>query len=401
MSLSIEYGFLIASLCYMWIISNISRGLGKMFDNNKGFDAPGFFRFFIRSNVPYVTTIANFMEESLTYISPAFGTARVASNLLNNNAEEASKNATKVMIGQVFTQGALYMIASGVLSGAVDWEDDEKTNIMYDVMPPNSINITALKRLMNGGDPTPQEGDVYKSYQTFGVLGSIMGAYAQSMTREAAQDAIGNPTKGINILKRFLGMENASLISYMMDQSFMQGLNGMLEVITESDPEKLEMAMERYAESLSKAYSAMAIPNFFSGANMATREFLPDKRDQDLTDRIFNHVKERTFNTDGLPVKVNWKGERIPQSPKGGNQFAYYMFDPYKTTTAGHITTGAIAANGAPQQHMRSIKWSTFTGALLLDEYDVDKIKVKSALKYDKNSPVYKATVAMVKKAKK
>jgi hypothetical protein len=319
----------------MWIISNISRGLGKMFDNNKGFDAPGFFRFFIRSNVPYVTTIANFMEESLTYISPAFGTARVASNLLNNNAEEASKNATKVMIGQVFTQGALYMIASGVLSGAVDWEDDEKTNIMYDVMPPNSINITALKRLMNGGDPTPQEGDVYKSYQTFGVLGSIMGAYAQSMTREAAQDAIGNPTKGINILKRFLGMENASLISYMMDQSFMQGLNGMLEVITESDPEKLEMAMERYAESLSKAYSAMAIPNFFSGANMATREFLPDKRDQDLTDRIFNHVKERTFNTDGLPVKVNWKGERISQSPKGGNQFAYYMFDPYKTTTTG------------------------------------------------------------------
>lgn len=319
----------------MWIISNISRGLGKMFENSKGFDAPGFFRFFIRSNVPYVTTIANFMEESLTYISPAFGTARVASNMMKNNAEEASKNATKVMIGQVFTQGALYMIANGVLSGAVDWEDDEKTNIMYDVMPPNSINISALKRVMNGEDPTPQEGDVYKSYQTFGVLGSIMGAYAQSMTKEAAQDAVSNPTKGINVLKRFLGMENASLISYMMDQSFMQGLNGMLEVITESDPEKLEMAMERYAESLSKAYSAMAIPNFFSGLNMATREFLPDKRDQDLTDRIFNHVKERTFNTDGLPVKVNWKGERITQSPKGGNQFAYYMFDPYKTTTTG------------------------------------------------------------------
>jgi len=319
----------------MWIISNISRGLGKMFENNKGFDAPGFFRFFIRSNVPYVTTIANFMEESLTYISPAFGTARVASNILNNNAEEASKNATKVMVGQVFTQGALYMIAGGVLSGAVDWEDDEKTNIMYDVLPPNSINISALKRLMNGEDPTPQEGDVYKSYQTFGVLGSIMGAYAQSMTKEAAQDAINNPTKGINVLKRFLGMENASLISYMMDQSFMQGLNGMLEVITESDPEKLEIAMERYAESLSKAYTAMAIPNFFSGANMATREFLPDKRDESLMNRIFNHVKERTFNTDGLPVKVNWKGERIDQAPKGGNQFAYYMFDPYKTTTTG------------------------------------------------------------------
>ena len=46
-----------------------------------------------------------------------------------------------------------------------------------------------------------------------------------------------------------------------------------------------------------------------------------------------------------------------------------------KNVTAGHITTGPIASNGVSQQHMRSIKWSTFTGALLHDGYDVDKIK--------------------------
>jgi hypothetical protein len=319
----------------MWIISNLSRGLGKMFENSKGFDAPGFFKFFIRSNVPYVTTIANFMEESLTYISPAFGSARVVSNIMNGNADEAAKNATKVMVGQVFTQMSLQLIANGIISPGVEWEDDEKTNLMYDVMPPNSINISALKRLLNGEDPAPMADDVYKSYQTLGVIGSIMGAYAQSMTRDAAKDAIENPTKGINILKRALGMENAALISYMMDQSFLQGLNGVFEIITESDPEKLNIAMEKYAESLFRAYSAMAIPNFFSGANMATREFMPDKRDADLSDRLINHVKERTFNTDGLPVKVNWKGERISQAPKGGRQFAYYMFDPYKTSTSG------------------------------------------------------------------
>jgi len=319
----------------MWIISNLSRGLGKMFENSKGFDAPGFFKFFIRSNVPYVTTIANFMEESLTYISPAFGSARVAVNIMNGKADEASKNATKVMIGQVFTQMSLQLIANGIISPGIDWEDDEKTNLMYDVMPPNSINVSALKRWLGGEDPAPRTDDVYKSYQTLGVLGSIMGAYAQSMTIDAAKDAIKEPTKGINILKRALGMENAALISYMMDQSFLQGLNGAFEIITESDPEKLNIAMEKYAESLFKAYSAMAIPNFFSGANMATREFMPDKRDADLSDRLINHVKERTFNTDGLPVKVNWKGERISQAPKGGRQFAYYMFDPYKTSTSG------------------------------------------------------------------
>ena len=55
-----------------------------------------------------------------------------------------------------------------------------------------------------------------------------------------------------------------------------------------------------------------------------------------------------------------------------------------KSCTAGHVTTGPIASNGKPQQHMRSIKWSTFTGALLHDYYDVDKIKVD-----DPSNPVH------------
>jgi len=55
-----------------------------------------------------------------------------------------------------------------------------------------------------------------------------------------------------------------------------------------------------------------------------------------------------------------------------------------KSCTEGHVTTGAIASNGVAQQHMRSIKWSTFTGALLHDGYDVDKIKVD-----DPSNPVH------------
>jgi hypothetical protein len=55
-----------------------------------------------------------------------------------------------------------------------------------------------------------------------------------------------------------------------------------------------------------------------------------------------------------------------------------------KNVTEGHEITGAIASNGTVQQHMRSIKWSTFTGALVHDGYDVDKIKVT-----DPSNPVH------------
>ncbi|CAB4140036.1 hypothetical protein UFOVP404_9 [uncultured Caudovirales phage] len=41
---------------------------------------------------------------------------------------------------------------------------------------------------------------------------------------------------------------------------------------------------------------------------------------------------------------------------------------------AGHNTTGKIKSNGRPDQQIRSIKWGTNSGVLLMDEYDVDKI---------------------------
>ena len=59
---------------------------------------------------------------------------------------------------------------------------------------------------------------------------------------------------------------------------------------------------------------------------------------------------------------------------KGVNVWTKGQVTLLKNCTSTHITTGAIASNGVVQQHLRSIKWNTTKGVLLLDEYDVDKI---------------------------
>ncbi len=69
---------------------------------------------------------------------------------------------------------------------------------------------------------------------------------------------------------------------------------------------------------------------------------------------------------------------------KGVNVWDQGKVTLLKNVTSGHATTGPIASNGVVQQHLRSIKWSTYTGALLHDEYDVDKIKVT-----DPSNPVH------------
>ena len=330
----------------MWIIDNISRGMGEAFKNVKGFDAEGFFKYLIRLNVPYVSTIANFTEETLTYASPVVGIGKMGIQMGNKDYTEASKTLSKVMVGQAISTTALHLISQGLLSGSVDWEDDEKTNLMYDTFPPNSINVDGLRRMLEGGDPAPQAGDEFRSYQTLGVFGTIMGAYAHSTSPEAAKEMAEQPFSGNNVLKKVFGFDNVSVMAYMMDQSFLQGLNGITSVISSTkDPEDFERAFFRYAETISKAFSSMFLPNVLSGVDQSTREFMPDKRDVDLADRIKNHVRERTFNTGGLPVKVNWKGERIDQAPVGGNQFAYYMFDATKMREASQDDTSIEILN--------------------------------------------------------
>lgn len=69
---------------------------------------------------------------------------------------------------------------------------------------------------------------------------------------------------------------------------------------------------------------------------------------------------------------------------KGVNVWTKGQVTLLKSCTQGHNITAAIASNGVSQQQMRSIKWSTFTGALLHDGYDVDKVKVT-----DPSNPVH------------
>ena len=84
------------------------------------------------------------------------------------------------------------------------------------------------------------------------------------------------------------------------------------------------------------------------------------------------------------PAQTDEVGHYRFADSKGVNVWTKGQTTLLKSCTSGHITTGPIAVNGTAQQHMRSIKWSTFTGALLHDEYDVDKIKVT-----DPSNPVH------------
>ena len=83
------------------------------------------------------------------------------------------------------------------------------------------------------------------------------------------------------------------------------------------------------------------------------------------------------------------------QESKGVNVWTKGQVTLLKDVTQSHETTGDIASNGVTQQHLRAINWSTYTGVLMHDEYDVDKIdsngNVTHFIDYNSgsDSPVY------------
>ena len=95
------------------------------------------------------------------------------------------------------------------------------------------------------------------------------------------------------------------------------------------------------------------------------------------------------------PATTDENGHYRFTDSKGVNVWTKGQATLLKNVTTSHITTGAIANNGRPQQEVRSIKWNSTEGILLKDEYDVDKVAVDGSVTHfiDYNSgtdaPVY------------
>jgi len=260
----------------------------------------------------------------------------MANEISKGDVEEASKTMTKMMLGAVTLESAMMMIKYGVISGPVEWQDDEKRNMAYDVFPPNSINISALQRLINGGDPSHRVGDVFRHYDKMGMFGAVMATAVQSIDRDDVSNIKNREYGGpidftSNMISDFFGASSMSSISAMMEQSFVQGLNQFLQVLI---GDNVERDLERFITTAFRAGSAAILPNTLTSLYKSQRIFLPDVRttkDQSTLERILTKFKytlqERTFNMSEVPIRVDWKGEDIKQTPRGTNGVVYQMFD--------------------------------------------------------------------------
>lgn len=320
-------------------VSFFERMAEKAFDWIPGVDAAAMAKFLIRSNLPYVRTPANILLDTLTYVSPYVAGPRIMNNLKNGEAREASQNFGKVVVGSMVAQTAVLMAKEGLISGALDWTDDEEKNIAYDQFPPNSINVSGLKRFINGESTEKMPDDYFVSYQKLGVMGAIMGAIIKGIDKDDLKNRDYNAFNfPLHALQDSFGVGAFSSIAYMMDQSFLQGMNTLVDVISSADATDFEKNFENWFRTTFQAVSATVLPNTMSAIYRGNREYLPDTRvtkDMSVQERLLVRmaytIKDRTFGLGDVPIRVNWKGEPIKQTPRGNVGIAYQLFDITKS----------------------------------------------------------------------
>lgn len=300
---------------------------------------------FIRANLPFVKTPANILNQTIRLSNPVFPVYRIISLV----AKKGSSKEISEAIGELFISSVIFMTAkklweNGLISASADQSDSRERGLSYSVFPAASINITGLDRWLNGGDPTFQEGDEFYNYQKMGLGGAIMGAQVaglkmidktnrkQEEILELGETAPNQDSKDpMDVVAEFASTSLGTL-SNIFDQSFLTGVDGLLEVLRNPEP----ATFSSYVEGIFRAAVSIPLPNQLSVAFRAEREYLPDYRSNNITEKLVNVVNDRMFGSLGdVPIRVNEWGEDIKQTPEGANPLYYNWFDP----TNGRIGT--------------------------------------------------------------
>ena len=306
--------------------------------------------------VPFVKTPINFAVIAFRYSNPAIPLGQAAIEMLKITEYGKIKNADlkakkiaesrykatgylgEAIVAQAVLATAMILIKNGLITPGIPKKDEKGKNFMYETFGPNQINISGLKRLLDGGDPKMKSGDVSISYAPMGLLGAQLGVASETYRykeSEAEKQSKIKTTGGKPFYDNIWDASTASFsgilsnmpasVNYMLDQGFVQGTSSLLEAVKNSD-------YSGWASQWTKTlFTGLAIPNTAAQSFKAANDFMTNTFSEDDIKRISNTVKNVYGDTEDLPIRYNMWGEPIPQTPKGSNPYVFNVVDIFRT----------------------------------------------------------------------
>lgn len=290
------------------------------------------FDFLVSTVAPYKLTPWNIVGEIMSY-NPLVAVGRTALEAKRGNIRAAETNAAKIVVGTSLIYAGQWLYNKGLLAPSMDGADEvQKARVLAgQVLPPNHINISGLKRAMSGGDPSFQPGDkTYDVFRAGGLAGSML-----YMTANVGRDLETKPGAD-NMALSLLKNSTIEQARFGLNQSFLKGVTGLLDAVREGDA-------DTYLQSYAGTVLSIPLPNTLSAISRAERQYKVETKGENLGDQLSNVVKTRLGFLgldDYLPLKRGLWGEPIQETPKDRNALIYHFFD---ITKGQQVTDDPVA----------------------------------------------------------
>ena len=274
---------------------------------------------------PYTKTPVNVVTDVVNLAVPGLAFVKSAYYASKGDRSKSLEMAASGIVGTVIGGAAAALYRAGVITGSASKSAKER-GIQYETQPPNTINMSGLKRLLNGEDPAIQAGDDISSYENFGYLGTIFNVYSNVLSKNEGsgllEDVLDVTLKGL-----------PSVASYTLNQTFLKSTNTLLNAISKED-------YDSYLESLYGTISSIPFPNTLQAFNKAGRENMLDPRTDDSLQLFANVLKSKmpefareAVGAEELPLKRDMWGNPVKQNPEGANPFLYNFLDVTRSRT--------------------------------------------------------------------
>jgi len=310
-----------------WVNKGV-EGLGKI----PGIG--GLAKWAARVPVLFVTTPVNVVSESLQYLVPPISISQGFYNALKGDRRKSMLSFGKAVVGTMILAVAAKLVEEKLVNGDT-YENPKQNALDYAQLPPRSINISGVQRMIRGESTKLQPGDVVVSYEQFGLLG---GAIEMEYSKAVSPAEEKRTKKADNSLYRnsvnFLGEAMASMFrvgSFAMNQTFLEGTATIFEALSTSDTSQGESKLKRVLRNYMTLGVSILAPNTLAAATRSNETFIRVKDDTEPADIMDAVIKERSFDLQDYPVKVGLLGEKILQTPDGAHPLIYNLIDSFKT----------------------------------------------------------------------
>lgn len=270
---------------------------------------------------PYKLTPWNIVGEILSY-NPLIAMSKSALDARSGNSRGAKLNAGKMVVGSMLTGTGIWLYKNGLLAPSLDERDEaQKARVLSQkVLPPNHINISGLKRKLEGGDPEFKAGDETVDVFRAGGLAGAMFYMTANIGRDMER---GPAVTDADLWTSIIRQSTLEQARFGLNQSFLSSVDGLLTAIKEGNA-------DNYLRQWANTVGSIPLPNTLNTLSRASRKYQVDVKADEFKDKIANLVKTKLGFAgldDYLPLKRDFWGKPMLETPEGRDAIFYHFFD--------------------------------------------------------------------------